>query len=174
MQLFYKYQSLLYKIILFLAMILCVVYLFPRGGGFKYAFQKGKPWQYETLLAPFDFPVAKSQQEIELEKKTVQNESPLIFRFDNSAQFVSQQSTSSWIGQQLSSKDSALTLKQWERYLKNLYVPAMVDIDFAARKSRPVLLLQDNQAQSFLFADLNTNDSLPLTHLTLEKTGKKI
>jgi putative nucleotidyltransferase with HDIG domain len=163
MQLFYKYQSLLYKIILFLAMILCVVYLFPRGGGFKYAFQKGKPWQYETLLAPFDFPVAKSQQEIEVEKKTVQEESPLIFRFDSSAQSLSQQSTSSWIGQQLSSKDSISTLQLWDSYLKNLYLPAMVDIDFAARKSKPVLLIQNNQAESFLFADLNTNDSLPLS-----------
>ena len=69
MQFFYKHQSFIYKIILFLITTVCLVYLFPRSGGFKYSFQTGKPWPYETLLAPFDFPIAKSEEVAEILRK---------------------------------------------------------------------------------------------------------
>ena len=64
----------------------CLVYLFPRSGGFKYSFQTGKPWQYETLLAPFDFPIAKSDEELTSERTSIEQESPLIFTKDTLAE----------------------------------------------------------------------------------------
>lgn len=67
----YKNQSLVYKVIAYLAMILALLYLFPREGKFKYAFQKGKPWQYDNLYAPFDFPIHKTSEEIEREKDEI-------------------------------------------------------------------------------------------------------
>ena len=163
MQLFYKYQSLLYKIILFLVLIFCVVYLFPRGGGFKYAFQKGKPWQYETLLAPFDFPIAKTQQEIEQERITIETESPLFFQLDSLAKLRSQRLSSSWIAQQLPAQDTAMVVQQWKDYLSKRYQPGLIDMDFAARQSKPVMLVKNNQVENFFFSDFNTNDSLPLS-----------
>lgn len=163
MQLFYKYQSLLYKIILFLALIFCIVYLFPRGGGFKYAFQKGKPWQYETLLAPFDFPIAKTQQEIEQERITIETESPLFFQLDSLAKLRSQRLSSSWIAQQLPAQDTAMVVQQWKDYLIKRYQPGLIDMDFAARQSKPVMLVKNNQVENFFFSDFNTNDSLPLS-----------
>ena len=163
MHLFYKYQSLLFKILLFLVLIACVVYLFPRGGGFKYSFQKGKPWQYETLLAPFDFPIAKTKEELEQERSNVQDESPLIFQQDRVAQLRSEELTSFWISQQLYTQDTTDVVQQWQSYLEQRYRPGMVDIGFAARQSKPVILLINNQIQNLLFSDFNTNDSLPLT-----------
>lgn len=163
MHLFYKYQSLLFKILLFLVLIACVVYLFPRGGGFKYSFQKGKPWQHETLLAPFDFPIAKTQEELEQERSIVQEESPLIFQQDRVAQLRSTELTSFWILQQLYTQDTTDVVQQWQSYLEQRYRPGMVDIGFAARQSKPVILLINNQIQNLLFSDFNTNDSLPLT-----------
>ena len=55
----YKNQSLLYKYLLYVLAVGLVVYFFPKGGKFKYEFQKGKPWQHETLYAPFDFSVKR-------------------------------------------------------------------------------------------------------------------
>ena len=86
MQFFYKHQSLIYKIILFLISTVCLVYLFPRSGGFKYSYQTGKPWQYETLLAPFDFPISKSDEELAAERISIEQESPLIFTMDTLAE----------------------------------------------------------------------------------------
>lgn len=66
---FYKNQSFLYKVFLFVITLILIVYLFPKGGVFKYEFTKGKPWQYENLYAPFDFAIAKTEDEIIAEKK---------------------------------------------------------------------------------------------------------
>lgn len=64
----YKNQSFIYKLLLHILTTVLVVYLFPKGGKFQYEFQKGKPWQYETLIAPFDFPIAKTAKELEEDK----------------------------------------------------------------------------------------------------------
>ena len=67
----YKNQSLIYKYILYILVVGLVVYFFPKGGKFKYEFQKGKPWQHETLYAPFDFSIKKTAQEIQEEEALI-------------------------------------------------------------------------------------------------------
>ncbi len=67
----YKNQSLIYKGFLFLVSTILIVYLFPKGGKFKYEFQKGKTWQYENLDAPFDFPIYKSEAQLEEEENAI-------------------------------------------------------------------------------------------------------
>jgi hypothetical protein len=59
------------------------VYLFPKGGQFKYEFQKGKPWQYENYYAPFDFAIQKDAQEIEQEKQQIHKTSKQFFRYND-------------------------------------------------------------------------------------------
>ena len=72
MSLFYRYQALLYRILLCLCTTAIVVYVLPRGGSFQYEIQIGKPWQYETLFAPYDFPIQKSEDELLQERKTIE------------------------------------------------------------------------------------------------------
>ena len=52
-----EHQSLIYKIFLFVMSTVLIIYLLPKGGQFKYDIQKGKPWQYENLYAPFSFTI---------------------------------------------------------------------------------------------------------------------
>ena len=52
-------QSNAYKLLLLIGSIVLVIYMLPKGGQFKYQFQKGKPWQYENLYAPFNFTIKK-------------------------------------------------------------------------------------------------------------------
>jgi putative nucleotidyltransferase with HDIG domain len=59
-----------------------VVYLFPKGGQFKYEFQKGKPWQYENYYSPFDFSIKKSIPEIEAEKLQIKETSKQFFEYN--------------------------------------------------------------------------------------------
>jgi cyclic-di-AMP phosphodiesterase PgpH len=73
-------HSLIYKLFLYIATIVIVVYLFPKSGQFKYEFQKGKPWQYENYYAPFDFAIQKSIDEIEKEKKQINETSKQFFQ----------------------------------------------------------------------------------------------
>jgi len=67
----YKHQSLVYKYFLYVVSVALIVFFFPKGGKFKYDFQKGKPWQYENLYAPIDFSIQKTQEEIEEEQSAI-------------------------------------------------------------------------------------------------------
>ena len=80
----YRSQSEIYKYILYIASVACIVFFFPRGGHFKYEFQKGKPWQYENLYAPFDFSIRKTPAEIEAERTAIQQNQIPYYRFDTS------------------------------------------------------------------------------------------
>lgn len=80
---FYKKQSLIYKYFLYVISIALIVFFFPRGGKFKYEFQKGKPWQYENLYAPFDFSIKKSQEELIAEQKALENNATVYYAYDD-------------------------------------------------------------------------------------------
>ena len=45
-----------YKGVLFFIAITTIVYILPKQGKFQYEFQnlKGKPWNHENLVAPFE------------------------------------------------------------------------------------------------------------------------
>ncbi len=75
----YQNHSLIYKVVLFLVTTVTIIYLFPKGGQFKYNIQKGKPWQYENLYAPFDFAILKSSEEIDIESKEIEANKQLFF-----------------------------------------------------------------------------------------------
>lgn len=46
-----------------------ISYLLPTESSFKYQYEIGKPWSYELMTASFDFPIYKSEAQIESEKK---------------------------------------------------------------------------------------------------------
>jgi hypothetical protein len=72
----------IYRVLIFLAAITMVVYILPREGKFPYEYSKGKPWKHEMLIAPFDFPVYKSQTEIQNERDSILNNFRPYFNFD--------------------------------------------------------------------------------------------
>lgn len=79
----YKNQDLFYKVFLFLFTTVVIVYLFPKGGKFKYEIPKGKPWQYENLYAPFDFAILKSPEELTAEKEEINSTHIPYYDYDN-------------------------------------------------------------------------------------------
>lgn len=78
-----KNRDPIYKIFLIISCSLLSVYFFPSGGKFKYNFQKGRPWQYNTLYAPFDFAILKSEEELESEKQEILNQNSNYYRYEN-------------------------------------------------------------------------------------------
>ena len=67
---------------MFIAATFFIVYLFPKGGKFKYEFQKGKPWHYDTLYAPFDFAIKKSSDVVLKEKEEIEKKNQLYYVYD--------------------------------------------------------------------------------------------
>ena len=64
-------HSFLQKALLFLLTTSLIVLLFPRTGSFKYEFQKGTPWKHETIMAPYDFPILKSDEDMSKERDEI-------------------------------------------------------------------------------------------------------
>ena len=61
--------SINYRVLVPLVMLFLVLTLiFPRTAKFSYDYRKGSPWSHETLLAQFDFPILKTDEQIREEK----------------------------------------------------------------------------------------------------------
>ena len=65
-----------------IALFLVMVFVMPRSPKFNYDYKKGSPWMYETLIAQFDFPILKTDEQIQAEQE--KNGSVVIpyFRLD--------------------------------------------------------------------------------------------
>lgn len=61
--------SINYRVLIpLVVLILVLTLIFPRTAKFSYDYRKGSPWSHETLLAQFDFPILKTDEQIREEK----------------------------------------------------------------------------------------------------------
>ena len=76
------------KVALFVGVIAVIVQLFPIESKFKYQFEVGKPWSYELITASFDFPIYKSEQQINKEQEEMLKDFTPYFQTDTSEQDI--------------------------------------------------------------------------------------
>lgn len=162
----YKHQSLVYKYFLYVVSVALIVFFFPKGGKFKYEFQRGKPWQYENLYAPIDFSIQKTQKEIEEEKSSIRSNKTHYYTYN--ANIVSDVKTE--VGQELntlfqsenfsSSKRRALR-KLSEELVEELYIHGIFQ---NVPQSESTVVVKSNEAQPIS----------PSDYLGLEQAKKKV
>ena len=162
----YKHQSLVYKYFLYVVSVALIVFFFPKGGKFKYKFQRGKPWQYENLYAPIDFSIQKTQKEIEEEKSSIRSNKTHYYTYN--ANIVSDVKTE--VGQELntlfqsenfsSSKRRALR-KLSEELVEELYIHGIFQ---NVPQSKSTVVVKSNEAQPIS----------PSDYLGLEQAKKKV
>ena len=70
------------KVLAFVFALLIIVALMPRNVKFKYEYQKMRPWPHESLYAPFNFPIYKSDETVKKEKEEALKNIEPIFVFD--------------------------------------------------------------------------------------------
>ena len=63
--------SLFNRILLLAAAIALVLYMFPKNAKFQYEYTPDKPWSYSLLVAPYDFPIYKTDGELQQEKDSL-------------------------------------------------------------------------------------------------------
>lgn len=71
----------LYRLLLFCLTLIVILSLFNRQAKFKYEFTKGKPWLHESIIAPFDFSILKSDDELAKEREIVSSQHLPIYNF---------------------------------------------------------------------------------------------
>lgn len=160
----YKRKSTIYKIFLFIITTALIVYLFPKGGIFKYEFTKGKPWQYENLYAPFDFAIAKTEEEIEDEKKRITDNIIPYFEYDtiiaNTAKELYEEMFASNLPtlNQSSTRDQA---KLFGRILLNdIYRYGVLQETYSYSSNRQIFLNKGNKAEAVTYGQIQTPNAI--------------
>ena len=147
------------KIVLFLIALVILLALFPREGKFKYEFQRGKPWQNDDLIAPFDFAVLKQQSELQKERKAALADSYLFFRFETDkieyakSDFLARLDRAG----QVSSAEKELTINAVFSLLDSIYSHGIIEMVPQLENKSPdfkIAVLKENVARIVPFGSL--------------------
>ena len=76
-----KFFKEFFKYFFIIITLIVIGVLYPNRAYFNYDFQPGTKWKYETLKAPFNFPIIRTNDEINKEKEAIKNN--FIPRFNN-------------------------------------------------------------------------------------------
>jgi putative nucleotidyltransferase with HDIG domain len=155
---FAKNQSFIFKIFLFILSTVLIIYLLPKGGQFKYNFQKGKPWQYENLYAPFSFTIKKSNGEIEEEKEYLREEVIPYFEIDTSK--VAE--VKNLFNNFYKKKDSIAIANKIDlkikdvglRILDNIYTYGLINENYSFDSNKLIYLKNGNEIQELSYKQL--------------------
>jgi putative nucleotidyltransferase with HDIG domain len=80
-----SYTRLFLQLSLFVLTAVALYFILPGEPKFKYEYQRGFPWQHENLVAPFDFAILKTANELN-EEKTDQISSLVPYFFNDTTQ----------------------------------------------------------------------------------------
>ncbi len=171
----YKNQSLIYKYFLYVVSVFCIVFFFPKGGKFKYEFQKGKPWQYENLYAPFDFSVKKTQEEISAEKQKIVEGQLHYYRFNEAtaeAVYLDYESefAKTFPSKEHSASELAILEKTGRELLDRIYEKGILEKMNSDDIGKQVYLIKQNEAHQINYDDLyRVRDVEGIVQRVLEK-----
>ena len=159
MEKLYKNQSLIYKYFLYAVSIFCIVFFFPKGGKFKYEFQKGKPWQYENLYAPFDFSVKKSAEDIAIERQKVTDALFNYYRYDDDIskgvfEEFDAKFSNAFDNDQISPRQFSALKKAGEEILERIYKNGILLKSNQNEIGKQVYLIKQNEADQISFDEL--------------------
>lgn len=174
----YRNNSIIYKIILFVITTIAIVYLFPKGGQFKYDFSNGQPWKYDNLYATFDFAIQKTADEIASEKKEIFKNATQYFNYNDEIVTEVEENFNKKINSIISkdslSNEDVNSLKKigksvLEKVYENGYLEILSD-DIVIKNDEIIALKRDNEVSQMLFKNiLKSKDILLIINENLEK-----
>ncbi|WP_329904914.1 HDIG domain-containing metalloprotein [Porphyromonas pogonae] len=135
-----------------------VTALSPGKKGFKYQFNKGKPWQYELITAPYDFPIYKTEAVIQAERDSIKENIKPVYNYDSK---VGEAMISAWKVQckedGVPKKLSYQYLSYIETTLRKLYSRGLITNEEQDK------LRSENHLEVSLIGEDNTLQDQPIT-----------
>ncbi len=144
-------------VVIFLAAVAITFLVQPKERGFNHYFELGKPWSYDLLTAPCDFPIYKSEARLKAEQDSVLSMLEPYYTLNGSVeknQFVRLRADS----RNRFSEDAA---KWFEEQIVYIYHHGVVSLDdmnnmVAEGISHFIVISEGNVAQSRIVADVFT------------------
>jgi cyclic-di-AMP phosphodiesterase PgpH len=152
---YFKNNSLIfYRILLFLFTAAIIVFIFPKEGKFRYEFQRGKPWMHEDLIAPFDFPILKTDAELSQERENVLKQVKPHFTYDeavsaNSRLKLTEEFNKRWLEKNLAERYKVRTRETLLRVYDSLLTIGIIEMNPAIENKSAdflIVLLRENIA----------------------------
>ncbi len=120
-----------------------IVLAFPNKTGFKYEFTSGSQWKHESLISPIDFPIIKTEKELEEDKKHITESRKFYYQKDNKIE----DSIYSVIvnTQQLTYREKELLKEQ----LKKIYSIGILQKHELTKNDLPIVIVENNVAKEY-------------------------
>ena len=140
-------------------LVICIiaVYLFPKISSFQYEYQKGMPWRYETLRAPFNFPIYKTAEELQQEKKQITEKQIPIFNQNKQISDIQLEKFQTAL-HDFSKEDSLQGISSIVDCLHQIYQSGIVQLPehLDAQKLQQIVVVQNSIAQTIDFDKIYT------------------
>lgn len=153
--------------------------LIPKTNSFKFDFETGKPWRYDNLIAPFDFGIYKSKEEVAEERKRYLSEYLPYYLTDetvkksNTEKFVigfNNKFSRNKETLNFTSSDSVKMIESGLGILDKLYFKGIINAEDENSENTEINLFEtDNSARRVKRTDFY---SLKEAHLEAEETLK--
>ncbi|WP_459187707.1 HD family phosphohydrolase [Parabacteroides sp. APC149_11_2_Y6] len=146
--------------VFFITAALLIAYFFPREGKFRYQFYEGKPWRYGLLTAPSDFPIYKTDAEVEAEKDSALKKFEPYYRMDPEVGPAQISKLRNDYSKALNKRATPAYMQYIENSLQKLYnkgiIPSQEMEDLKKDQYPRINLLENNTAQPYYSSDFFT------------------
>lgn len=129
-----------------IALFVLLVFIMPKSPKFNYDYRKGSPWMYETLIAQFDFPILKTDAQLQAEREKAGLNAIPYFRVDGKASSgsmsaVSELDLGKWSDARMAISDAVTML-----YSKGIMAPAAsLNMEELLQNSGGLIYVQKNR-----------------------------
>ena len=155
----FYYKDLLYKCLIFVVTVSIISYFMPKEGKFNYDFELDTPWKYGLLQASFDFPIHKSDQQIQKEQDSLLVLYQPYFDVDRNVEKNMLLKLREDYNQHLKhSLPSSDYIRHIERTLRHIYEKGVLSVQDAQ-------LLSEDSIQTILLVEKNVATSQPVDRL---------
>ena len=147
--------NLLTRIGLFVSLVVIIVLLFPKDNKFKYQYEIGKPWSYELITASFDFPIYKTDEQLEADRKELLSTYTPYFIYDEK---VADQQLGKWLSDWKNKNQEEPKYTAYvERKFRDIYSKGVVTSgiyeQLLMNKRKNIAIVRDGRKTDFLSTD---------------------
>ncbi|MDR2139613.1 MAG: HDIG domain-containing protein [Tannerella sp.] len=157
-------KSTIQAIVYFTIAALVIAYFFPREVKFRYQFYEGKPWKYDLLTAPGDFPIYKTDDEVRAEKDSIRHRFGPYYRMnpDEKTEQI-EKLRAGYAGLLNRQTKETPYLRYIENQLNRLYDKGILPVqqleNLKRENFRQVYVVKNNVAELWNTADFHTVES---------------
>lgn len=146
----------------FVALAVLLTFIMPRHGSFEYNYRKGAKWDYETIVAPFDFPILKTEEQLQAEKERLGSEYIACYRFAEEDVLASiEEKAIDDVEEHLQPFAMKFVSMLSDAYGKGVLPDETASVDISATRNHDVVFLQKNKrSQKVPRSELYTVQSL--------------